>query len=94
MVVGSNLSLLLVNGGVVVHDCGFESLIFGINGGECMVEGSNLGLFGGQLWCNNHLQNPTKPHASHRGHQACYLLTYIAEINSLQIISRNHRPHT
>jgi hypothetical protein len=27
------------------------------DGGECMVEGSNLGLFGGQLWCNNHPQN-------------------------------------
>jgi hypothetical protein len=29
----------------------------GVNGGECMVKGSNLGLFGGQLWCNNHRQN-------------------------------------
>jgi hypothetical protein len=27
------------------------------DGGECMVEGVNLGLFGGQLWCNNHPQN-------------------------------------
>jgi hypothetical protein len=51
----------LVNGGVVVHGRGFESLILGSmvasDGGECMVEGSNLGLFGGQLWCNNHPQN-------------------------------------
>jgi hypothetical protein len=47
----------LVNGGVVVHGHGFESLILGVNGGECMVEGSNLGLFGGQLWCNNLPQN-------------------------------------
>jgi hypothetical protein len=30
---------------------------FGVNGGECMVKGSNLGIFGGQLWCNNHPQN-------------------------------------
>jgi hypothetical protein len=57
MVVVSNLSLFLVNGGVVVHGRGFESLILGVNGGECMVKGSNLGLFGGQLWCNNHPQN-------------------------------------
>jgi hypothetical protein len=27
------------------------------DGGECMVEGSTIGLFGGQLWCNNHPQN-------------------------------------
>jgi hypothetical protein len=51
-----------------VHGCGLESLILGVNGGECMVtDGSNLGLFGGQLWCNNHPQNqqanqtPCKP---------------------------------
>jgi hypothetical protein len=43
--------------GVVVHGRGFESFILGVNGGECMVKGLNLGLFGGQLWCNNHLQN-------------------------------------
>jgi hypothetical protein len=46
MVVGSNLSLFLVSGGEVVHGRGFESLILGVNGGdggECMVEGSNLG---------------------------------------------------
>jgi hypothetical protein len=56
MVVGSNLTFL-VNDDVIVHGRGFESLILGVNGGECMVEGSNLGLFGGQLWCNNHPQN-------------------------------------
>jgi hypothetical protein len=39
-----------VNGGVVVHGRGFESLNLGVNGGECMVVGSNLGLFCGQLW--------------------------------------------
>jgi hypothetical protein len=38
----------------------------GVNGGECMAEGSNLGLFGGQLWCNINPQyqqsqsNPTQ----------------------------------
>jgi hypothetical protein len=47
----------LVNGGVEVHGCGFDSLILGVNGGECMVKGLNVGLFGGQLWCNNHPQN-------------------------------------
>jgi hypothetical protein len=48
-----------------VHGRGFESLILGVNGGECMVQGSNLGLFGGQLWCNDHPQNqqskPSRP---------------------------------
>jgi hypothetical protein len=28
-----------------VHGRGFESLILGVNGGECMVEGSNLETF-------------------------------------------------
>jgi hypothetical protein len=34
MVVGSNLSLFLFNGGVVLHDRGFESLSLGVIGGE------------------------------------------------------------
>jgi hypothetical protein len=33
-----------VNGGVVVHGRGFESLILGVNSGECMVEGTSLGF--------------------------------------------------
>jgi hypothetical protein len=40
-----------------VHGRGLEYLILGVNGGECMIKRSNLGLFGGQLWCNNHPQN-------------------------------------
>jgi hypothetical protein len=40
----------------VVHGRGFESLIMGVNGDECMRV-RILGLFGGQLWCNNHAQN-------------------------------------
>jgi hypothetical protein len=59
MVVGSNLRPFGANG--VVHGRGFESLILGVNGGECKVEGSNLGLFGGQFWCNNHQQQQSQP---------------------------------
>jgi hypothetical protein len=52
MFVGSNLRFW---GSMVVSD-----------GGKCMVEGSYLGLFGGQFWSNNHPQNqqsqtPRKP---------------------------------
>jgi hypothetical protein len=36
-----SLYFLGVNGGVV-HGRVFESLTFGVNGGECMVVGSNL----------------------------------------------------
>jgi hypothetical protein len=39
-----SLTFFGVNGGVEVHGRGFESLIWGGNCGECMVEGSNLGL--------------------------------------------------
>jgi hypothetical protein len=45
-----------VNGGVV-HGRGFESLPFRVNGGVVHGRGFESLIFGGQWWCNNHLQN-------------------------------------
>jgi hypothetical protein len=54
-------SRIRINGGECMHGRGFESLILGVNGSECMVEGSNLGLFGGQLWCNHPQNQQSQP---------------------------------
>jgi hypothetical protein len=59
-------------------------LILGVNGGECMVEGSNHGLFGGQLWCNNHPQNQqSQPNPRQTIEATRLVLDYISPVLSV-----------